>query len=68
MASATLGLTARQAATLKEPGCSPDGGNLFLQITPSGSRNWTFRHPIPGKAREMGLGPVASVTLAKARE
>ena len=68
MARAIHRLTALQVSRLKEPGRYPDGGNLFLQVTPSGSRNWTFRYQLEGKAREMGFGPVASVTLAEARE
>lgn len=68
MARAIHRLTALQVSRLKEPGRYADGGCLFLQVTPSGSRNWTFRYQLEGKAREMGLGPVASVTLAEARE
>lgn len=68
MARAIHRLTVRQVASFTEPGRYPDGGNLFLTVTPSGSRNWTFRYQLEGKAREMGFGPVASVSLAEARE
>jgi integrase len=50
----------------------PDGGNLYLQVAPGGSKSWLFRFTLAGRAREMGLGPVgdppAGVTLAEARK
>jgi integrase len=45
-----------------------DGGNLWLQVGPTGSRSWIFRYALDGKARAMGLGPVHSVPLAQARQ
>lgn len=53
---------------IKAPGMYSDGGGLYLQIAPSGARSWIFRFMMNGKRRDMGLGPVKSVTLAKARE
>ena len=46
-----------------------DGGGLYLQVTPSGSRTWIFRFrsPLTKKLRDMGLGPVHSVGLPEAR-
>ena len=52
------------------PGLYADGGNLYLQVTVNGervSRSWIFRFAIGGKRREMGLGPVHTVTLKDAR-
>jgi Arm domain-containing DNA-binding protein len=49
-------LSARQAETLKKLGRHADGGNLYLKITPDGSRRWVFMYLRDGKQREMGLG------------
>src|SRR4051794_38972912 len=58
-------LKVRQA---KKPGLYGDGGGLFLQVTPSGTRSWVFRYKVGGKHRVMGLGPAHTVSLADARE
>ncbi len=60
-------LTARKAETAK-PGKYSDGGNLYLIVTPQGSRKWVLRFTWRGRAKEMGLGSLASVSLADARE
>lgn len=60
-------LTARTVASLKDPGRYPDGGNLYLQIGPTGSKAWLFMFKRDGKRREMGLGSLNDVTLAAAR-
>jgi integrase len=61
------GLTARKVETAK-PGKYSDGGNLYLIVSPTGARKWVLRFTWHGKAREMGLGTPASVSLADARE
>jgi integrase len=50
------------------PGLYADGGNLCLQVTPTGSRSWIFRFKHHGRARDMGLGSFPAVGLATARE
>jgi integrase len=45
-----------------------DGGGLYLQVTPSGAKSWIFRFMLHGRAREMGLGPLHTISLAEARE
>ena len=53
------------------PGKHADGGGLYLQVHPQGSRSWVFRPMVAGKRLAIGLGPVAganAVSLAKARE
>src|SRR4029077_12842155 len=52
----------------KKPGYIHDGGGLYLQVAPAGSRSWIFRFSIGGKRREMGLGPYPGVSLAAARK
>lgn len=60
-------LTARKVETAK-PGKYSDGGNLYLIVTPQGTRKWVLRYTWRGKAKEMGLGSVGSVPLADARQ
>src|SRR5262245_50464805 len=52
----------------KEPGYFPDGGGLYLQISPSQTKSWIFRFALRGRTREMGLGSFPEISLAKARE
>ena len=50
----------------------PDGGGLYLQVTPGdrgNSKSWIFRYATAGrKERYMGLGSLDAVRLAEARE
>lgn len=68
MARTTHRLSAIKVANLKSRGLYADGGGLYLRITESGTKAWIFRYSVGGKARDMGLGPVTTVSLAKARE
>ncbi|GJD47017.1 Prophage integrase IntA [Methylobacterium cerastii] len=61
-------LTALGVAKLKTPGMYGDGGGLWLQVTGKGGKSWIFRYTLQGKAREMGLGPVSTFSLAEARD
>ena len=69
-------LTALAASRAKTRGYISDGGGLYLQISANGAKSWVFRFrdgPVPeGKQqaplREMGLGPVHTISLAEARE
>ncbi|GAA0439524.1 MULTISPECIES: tyrosine-type recombinase/integrase [Sphingomonas] len=60
-------LTAREVASLKEPGRHADGGGLYLRITSAGGRSWVFMKASNGKRAEIGIGAAASVSLATAR-
>jgi integrase len=60
-------LNALRVSRETAPGYYADGGGLYLQISASGSRSWIFRFSLAKRAREMGLGPLASVSLAEAR-
>ena len=60
-------LTARAVATLKEPGRHADGENLYLSISKTGSKRWTFLYQLNDRQREAGLGSAAVVGLAEAR-
>ncbi|MDE2945048.1 MAG: integrase arm-type DNA-binding domain-containing protein [Gemmatimonadota bacterium] len=50
------------------PGRHADGNGLYLYVQPSGARSWIQRLVIRGRRRELGLGSVALVSLAEARE
>ena len=61
-------LTARRVETTIKPGRYGDGLGLWLHVRASGTKSWAFRYMRHGKAREMGLGPFHSLSLAEARE
>lgn len=67
MKNAKHRLTARQVVTLG-PGKYADGAGLYLIVGPNGSRTWLKRYTSDGRRRELGLGPTAKVSLARARE
>ena len=67
MAGTAGRLTALKVERLKsKAGMHHDGGGLYLQVTPGGA-SWVLRFMLDGKAREMGLGPLALYGLADAR-
>ena len=45
-----------------------DGNGLYLYVQKTGTRSWIQRLVIRGRKRELGLGSVALVSLAEARE
>jgi integrase len=51
-----------------KPGKYGDGGGLWLYVKKDGRKTWVFKYTANGKRREMGLGPVHTVSLAIARE
>lgn len=62
-------LTAKRVAKfLKTPGRYPDGDNLYLRVSSPGNASWLLRYERNGKERMCGLGPLHTVTLAKARD
>jgi len=50
------------------PGLHPDGGGLYLQVAPGGSRSWLYRYSLHGKEHRIGLGSAASIPLKLARQ
>ena len=50
------------------PGRHADGNGLYLYVQSSGTRSWIQRLVIRGRRSELGLGSVALVSLAEARE
>lgn len=65
-----MALTALQVKNAKPGDKLTDGGGLRLDVDKNGNKSWVFRFtsPVTGKERFMGLGPLADVTLAKARD
>jgi len=61
-------LSARAVETISKPGRHGDGGGLYLVVDKSGAKRWVFLYRRSDRLREMGLGGVHFVTLAKARE
>ena len=66
---------ATPATPYQPPSCAPlppgryaDGNGLYLFVHPSGTRGWIQRLVVRGRRRELGLGSVALVPLAEARE
>src|SRR5262245_11540348 len=59
-------LTALKVEKAKAPGMYADGGGLYLQVTDGGA-SWIYRYMLAGRAREMGLGPLALFGLSDAR-
>jgi len=68
MAKVIHKLTAQQIKAASKPGYLGDGGNLYLQISQSGTKSWVLRYEQYGRRHEMGLGPLALVSLPEARE
>lgn len=54
-------------STKLKAGRHSDGGGLYLNVGPTGSKSWLFMWTIAGKRREMGLGAYPAVGLSKAR-
>jgi integrase len=61
-------LSAAGVSAQKTPGRYADGGGLYLIVDKGGAKRWAFIFRWEGKLREMGLGGVTAVSLAKARE
>ena len=61
-------LTAIKVASLKAKGLHADGNGLYLRVTAGGTKSWMFRFTRDGAVHDMGLGPLATVPLALARE
>lgn len=56
------------AVVRAKPGYHSDGGGLYLRVGAGAAKSWVFRFREAGRLREMGLGPLHTVTLAEARE
>jgi integrase len=68
MARITQRLTAVKVANVKTKGLHADGNGLYLRVTATGTKSWIFRFTQDGGTHDMGLGPLATISLARARE
>src|SRR5580765_7351926 len=59
--------SAKAVAAKRKHGYYADGGNLWLQVSATGSRSWVFRYELRGRRRDMGLGAEHTISLAEAR-
>jgi integrase len=68
MATRTIGrLTALKVEKVKQAGMYPDGGGLYLRVTPEGTKQWVLRYMLNRRPRWMGLGPFSLYSLQEAR-
>ena len=49
------------------PGLHADGGGLYLNVKKTGARSWVSIYNFQKKRREMGIGSLATISLAEAR-
>ena len=61
-------LTAEQVRKLDKPGRYGDGGGLYLNVAPGGSKSWIQRIRIDGNRTDKGLGGFPATTLTQARK
>jgi Arm DNA-binding domain len=61
-------LKSNVVASLVTPGRYIDGAGLTLVVRSATSRQWVLRTMVNGRRMDIGLGSVATVSLAKARE
>lgn len=61
-------LSAIAVRNVKTPGRYPDGNCLYLEVEPSGAKRWLLRVVVHGRRRDIGLGSIATTSLADARE
>ncbi len=59
-------LSAANVRSALDPGRYSDGDGLYLLVSESGSRRWELRSQRNGRRRDIGLGPLTSVSLADA--
>ena len=61
-------ISSRTSKTLTKAGRHADGNGLYLVVSAKGGRKWVFIYHIRGRRREMGLGTVADIDVAEARQ
>ena len=61
-------LNDRMIRGLTKEGRHSDGGGLYLQVAPSGSRSWVYAWKVGAKRTVIGLGGYPAIGLAEARE
>lgn len=67
MARAIHKLNDAKVRAANKPGRLSDGGGLYLRVSPSGSKSWSYMWNQAGNRSELGLGPYPAVPLSLAR-
>jgi len=60
-------LKPRTIQTVRKPGLHSDGGGLYLSVSKTGAKSWTYIWIKQGKRRQMGLGGLNGVPVDVAR-
>ena len=60
-------LSALHVRRITKPGRYADGMGLYLFIDPNGAKRWIWRGAVNGKRCDLGIGPIALVSLPDAR-
>lgn len=63
-------LNARQVETAKPRDKAyklADGGGLYLQVNPNGSKYWRMKYRFAGKEKKLSFGTYPDISLADAR-
>jgi integrase len=63
-----MGKLTALAVKSAKPGRHGDGSGLYLFVKPSGAKSWLLRVQRDGRRRDIGLGSIAALNLAEARE
>lgn len=58
----------RKSAPRETPYRLADGGGMYLEVRPNGSRYWRLKYRFAGKEKLLALGVYPDVTLKEARE
>ncbi|ODU41236.1 integrase arm-type DNA-binding domain-containing protein [uncultured Aquimonas sp.] len=58
----------RKAKPADKPQRLFDGGGLYLELSPAGSKLWRLKYRFGGKEKRLALGAYPAVSLAQARE
>ncbi|MEO1138128.1 MAG: integrase arm-type DNA-binding domain-containing protein [Pseudomonadota bacterium] len=63
-------LSVKSVNAIQKPGMHGDGLGLYLHVSKGGTKSWILRVTVKGEAkrREIGLGALTEINLAKARE
>jgi integrase len=57
-----------KAVERSKPGRHADGQGLYLLVSGTAAKSWVLRVQVHGRRRDIGLGSIAELTLAEARD